>query len=261
MKRPLIERLDKSLLDHAVAVGTKEGGPEIVDVYKLRALSETHCYLKIEHDFTADEVAALMKFVDPLKVAAMCWEERDPDAAFSICDILDKINAYEIYPLVDPVSYAQDQEQLIAVAKAVLDQNMREYHISLLSMDQSELITKSAEIAAIQEAHYFMKYEYQFKHGDAEALLRMENPLRFIAEQWPSDICGVFDMSGHVSEALDAAAKAAAPQHGEKPPTPEKSAVSVQVEKPSIRGQLRDAVRDTNQSQPSEAKARGGDAR
>lgn len=259
MKRPLVERLDKSLLDHAVAVGKKEGGPDIVDVYKLQALSEIHCYLKIEHDFTADEVVALMKFVDPLEVAAMCWEERDSDAAFSICDVLNEIKAYEIYPLVDPVSYAQDQEQLIAVAKAVLDQNMREYNMSLLCMDQSELIAKSAEIVAMQETHYFMKFEYQFKFGDAETLLRMENPLRFVAEQWPSDIPGLFEMSGHVSEAIEKAAKVT--QRGERSSAQEKAVAFVQSEKPSIRGQLRNTVRDTGQSQHPEGKAKSNDAR
>lgn len=254
-----MERLDKSLLDHTVAAGTKEGGPEIVDVYRLQGLSEVHCYLKIEHDFTAAEVTALMQFADPLEVAAMCWEERDPEAAFFICGLLDKIKAYEIYPLVNPASYAQDQEQLITAAKAMLDQNMREYHASLLCLDPPELIAKSAEIAAMQEAYDFMKIEYKFERGDAEALLRMENPLRFVAEQWPDDISSLFDMSGHVGEALDAAAKAVTHQRGEESPAQAKAAVPSRTEKPSIRGQLRDAVRDTGQ--PPKDKAKGGDAR
>ena len=35
IKRPLMKVIDKCLLDHAAAVGTKEGGPDIEDVYRL----------------------------------------------------------------------------------------------------------------------------------------------------------------------------------------------------------------------------------
>ena len=214
-----------------------------MDVYRLQGLSEMHYYLKVEHDFTAAEVAALMKFNDPLEVAEMCWEERDPEAAFSICDLLDKINAYEVYPLIDPANYAQNQEQMITAVKDVLDQNMSEYQAALLRMDKPELIEKSAEIAAMRDAYDFMKNDFKFQKGDAEILLRMENPLRFVAEQWPSDICEMFDMSDHVGEMISAAAKAETPQHGGESPA---------QEKPSIRGQLREAARDTAQRQPPE---------
>ena len=102
----------------------------------------------------------------------------------------------------------------------------------------------------MQEAYDFMKNYYKFEQGDAEVLLRMENPLRFVADQWPSDIAGLFDMSDHVGEAIEEATKAAAPQRSERP-----------QEKPSIRGQLREAARDTGQRQPPEIKPKGGDAR
>ena len=252
MKRPLMERLDKCLLDHAVAVGTKEGGPDIVDVYKLQGFSEIHYYLKVEHDFTAAEVAALMRFADPLEVAEMCWEERDPEAAFSICDLLDKINAYEVYPLADPVEHTQVKDQMITTVKAVLDQNMSEYQASLLRLDKPELIAKSAEIAAMQEAYDFMKNYYKFEQGDAEILLRMENPLRFVADQWPDDIGGLFDMSGHIGEAIEEAAKATAPQRREGLPA---------QEKPSVREQLQAAMREVRQQTPTNERPKGGEAR
>ena len=211
-----------------------------------------HYYLKVEHDFTAAEVAALMRFEDPLEVAEMCWEERDPEAAFSICDLLDKINAYEVYPLADPAEQTQVKDQMIAMVKAVLDQNMSEYQASLLRLEKPELIAKSAEIAAMQEAYDFMKDDFKFQRGDAEALLRMENPLRFVADHWPSDIGGLFDLNDLMGEVIDEAAKTAAPQRGENPPT---------QEKPSIRGQLRDTARDTGQHRPPDGKAKGGDTR
>ena len=50
IKRPLMKVIDKCLLDHAAAVGTKEGGPDIEDVYRLQNLSKIHYYLKEDHD-------------------------------------------------------------------------------------------------------------------------------------------------------------------------------------------------------------------
>ena len=90
-KRPLMEAIDKCLLDHVVAMGTKEGGPDILDVYRLQGLSEIHYYLKVQHDFQADEVAALLQFTDPLTVAMECWEERDPVKGFPICNLFHEI--------------------------------------------------------------------------------------------------------------------------------------------------------------------------
>lgn len=64
-KRSLIEKLDKCLLDHAVAAGTKEGGPDIADVYRLWGLSETHYYLKVEHDFKPNEAEGVLGGTPP----------------------------------------------------------------------------------------------------------------------------------------------------------------------------------------------------
>ena len=247
MKRSLIDRLDRSLLKHTIDAGTKEGGPDILDVYKLQEMSEVHYYLKTEHNFSTAEIVALMQFSDPLEVAVACWEERGSPDIFPICDLLEQINAHEHYP----TRYLPNQDMITAV-KAVLDQNMSEYQASLLRLEKPELIAKSAEIAAMQEAYDFMKDDFKFQRGDAEALLRMENPLRFVADHWPSDIGGLFDLNDLMGEVIDEAAKTVAPQRGENPPT---------QEKPSIRGQLRDAARDTGQRQPPEVKPKGGDAR
>lgn len=247
MKRSLLDRLDRCLLKHSIDTGRKEGGPDILDMYKLQEMSEVHYHLKAEHDFSAAEVAALMQFADPLEVAVACWEERDPSDSFPICDLLEQIHAHERYP----TRYLSVQD-LIPAVQALLDQNMSEYQASLLRLDKPELIVKSAEIAAMQDAYVFMKSEYKFERGDAETLLNMKKPLRFVADQWPDDIRGLFDMSGHVGEAIEEAAKAAAHQRGEKSPA---------SEKPSIRGQLRDAARDTGQRQPPDTKSKGGEAR
>lgn len=254
MKRPLIEKLDKSLLDHMVAAGTKDGGPDILDAYKLQALAEIHYYLKVEHDFSAAEVKALMQFQDPLEVAEACWEERVPEYGFSICDLLDEIHADEVFPLVDPTGHELEQERLIREVKAVLDQNMTDYHHSLLVMDRTEIIHKCGEIAIMQDAYDFIQNSYTFEPGDAETLLKMENPLRFIAEQWPSEIPELFDMDELVGEAIENAKKATAEKErtaGSEPTQP-----APKAEKPSIRGQLREAERTASQRPAQESRSK-----
>ncbi len=251
----MIERLDKCLLDHIVNAGTKEGGPQILDAYQLQGLSEIHYYLKVEHEFTPDEVSALMDFSDPLAVAQECWEERTPEKGFPICELLKEIHAYERFPLVNPEGRARGQAQLEQTVKAVLDQNMKEFHASLLTLDKEEIIAKSAEIAAMREAYDFMKEYFKFERGDAEILLRMENPLKFVAEQWPSDIAGMFDMSDQIGEAIEEAGQRAASEHEHG------SKAAVTAEKPSVREQLRTAMKEARQQPAPEERPKGGEAR
>ena len=227
----LMERLDKSLLDHAAALNRDGSGPTILEVYKLQELAELHCYLKTVHRFEPAEVEDLLQFSDPLAVAVECWEERDSAKGFPICSLLNEIKAYERFPLVDPVGRAQKEADQIQTLKNLLDQNMSQFQAELLGMDKAEIIAKSAEIASMREAYAFMKEDFKFERGDAEILLRMENPLKFVANQWPSDIAELFDMNDQVGEAITDAGKEAAIQRDAEPVTPEqKQAISSEVQ-------------------------------
>ncbi len=214
-RKLLMERLDKNLLDHAATIGSKEGGPEILDVYQLGALAERHYYLKAEHPFTPDEVEALLQFSDPLEVAQACWEDNSHPYSFPICTMLEEINAWERFPLAEPertALYQSRPESAVRALKAVLKQNLSDFRESLLTMEQKELISRSAEIARMEDAYEFMVQDYAFRRGDAETLLGMENPLKFVAEQWTRDISSRFDLAVQVRRALAEAREMAMPE-------------------------------------------------
>ena len=190
-KRLLMDRLDRSLLNHVITLGHKDGGPSIGDAYELQDLAERHYYLKVEHEFTAAEVEALLSFADPLVVAAACWEDNGHKHSFPICELLNEIGAYQRFPMKEDTN-TQSQEQLVEAVKAVLDQEMLEYRTSLLSKGKTELIEKSCEIAAIQEAYSYMTESFNYTYGEANLLLQLSNPLEYIASQCllESDLVG-----------------------------------------------------------------------
>ncbi len=236
-RRQLIAELDKSLLAHAAALGQKEGGPTIGDAYELQDMAERHYYLKVEHEFTAAEVEALLAFDDPLAVACACWEENDHEHSFPICELLEEINASQRFPL------RSKELELVEAAKAAMKQEFAEYEAAVLRMSKENIIEKSANIAAMQEALDFIQYDYKFERGDAAAFLQMEKPLHFVASLWPAEVPILLDMDTLLSDELDTVK---AYQKEEN--------VAVQPEKPSLRGQLRAAVREANQRPPQEGR-------
>lgn len=230
-KRPLMEQIDKCLLEHAAALGTKDGGPSIADVYGMQEMSELHYYLKVQHEYTPDEVTSLLQFTDPLAVAVGCWEERDPAKGFPICDLLNEINAYERFPLVDPAGHAQKEAEQIQSLKDRIDQNMTDFQAELLGMGKAEIIAKSTEITAMREALDFMKEDFDFAADDVAILLNMENPLKFVANQWPSDFVSLLYMEDQIKEAIGDAGREAAAQREAESVTPEqRQAISSEVQ-------------------------------
>lgn len=260
-KQPLIDKLEKCMLDRIVAAGTKEGGPDVLDAYQLQALIELEYHLTVEHDFQADEVAALLQFSDPLTVARECWKERDPEMGFPICALLHRIEAYKRFPLVTPAVCAQENADQLQALKDRMDQNMSDFQAELLGMDKEEIIAKSAKITAIQESHAFMKEDYDFTPAEVSLLLGMENPLKFIADKWPSDLAGFLDMDDLMREALDDAARDAVFQREAEQSAPTEVKAAGQAGKTSVRNDLRDKMREVGQRLPPEGTAKGGEAR
>lgn len=64
----------------------------------------------------------------------------------------------------------------------------------------------------MEDAYEFMAQDYAFRCDDAETLLGMENPLKFVAEQWTRDISNRFDLAVQVRKALAEAREMAMPE-------------------------------------------------
>ena len=92
----------------------------IKDIYELQLLSELHYYLKTEHPFTPAETEALLAFKDPLNVARWCSEERGHSYSFPICELLDKIKAYDRFEQL-PQEKTSLRERLQDAARIVKD--------------------------------------------------------------------------------------------------------------------------------------------
>jgi len=84
-------------------------------------------------------------------------------------------------------------------------------------------------------------------------LLRMENPLKFVAEQWPSNITGLFDMSAQIGNAIGEVNQRKASEHSSK--------TDVTLEKTSVREQLHTAIKESRQQPALEERSKGGEAR
>ena len=95
----LLDKLTISLQEQAKALGQGPDLPELKRIYELKEAANLYFYLKEEHDFTPDEVNALLKFENPMEVAMGCWESNTAQYGFDICDIMDAINCWEDYPL------------------------------------------------------------------------------------------------------------------------------------------------------------------
>lgn len=180
-KALLMERLDDCLKVHADLVDSQNIG----SIYDLQELSELHYYLKVEHEFTAAEVEALLQFKDPLDVARWCREDNGHEHSFPICELLNEINAYdrfEQYP-----SEPSLKEKELALIK-LLGQNYFSYMEEIEKLSAPAVIARCSEIATTMTAFRYMTEEYELTREAADYLLRFDNPLELIRSYWPDGV-------------------------------------------------------------------------
>ena len=191
-KRMLMERLDDCLKVHADMLDSTNIG----SIYELQDLAALHYYLKVEHEFTPAEVEALLSFQDPLDVAHWCWEENTHEHSFPICELLDKIDAFQRF---EQLNEKTSPDRMLGLIKR-LGQNWVSLRDDWLSMDKEILIEKAPEIAAVQDVYAYITQGMTFEKSEVEALLSLENPLKYLADRWPKPVSDLIDMDDLLEE-------------------------------------------------------------
>lgn len=191
-KKLLMDRLDDCLSVHADTLDKTD----IAGIYELKDLADLHYYLKAEHEFTPVEVEALLSFQDPLDVAHWCLEDNPHEHSFPICELLDKIDAYHRF---EPVRQEPSPDRMLGLMKR-LGQNWGTLRESWLSLDKETLIEKAAEIAAVQDVYAYVTQDMTFEKSEVEALLSLENPLKYLADRWPRPVSELIDMDDLLEE-------------------------------------------------------------
>ena len=231
-KRLLFERLDECLEVHADMLDAADIG----SIYELQGLAELHYYLKVEHEFTAAEVEALLAFQDPLDVARWFWEGNTSKHSFPICDLLKEIGADKKFAKAAEEISVQDKHT--ALMKK-LGQNYFSYRETLMSSDRETLIEKASEIAAMQEAYSYLTTHFKFDGNMLDDMLALDNPLKYIADRWLTPVSETFDIDWAVREDIEGIR--------------ESQEYLCQKEQPaSVRERLQKAVREVKERPPQE---------
>lgn len=225
-KKILFKRLDDCLKAHADMLDAGNIG----SIYELQDLSQFHYYLKAEHEFTSDEVEALLEFQDPLEVAWCCKEQNTHAHRLPFCELMEKINAYDRF---------QPQDEYTGLMLR-LGRNYYAFYEGLASLDKETLIEKAQEIAATQEAYSYLTTEFEFKDDMLSLMLTLENPLKYIADNWPVPVSVNFDLDGPIQESIEYIV--ASPEY------------TLQKQPSSIRERLRNAAQEVKE-QPEQKKA------
>ena len=94
----LIRRLDECLLKHYDGVGRNLG---LDSLHTLGYLIATHEYLTKAYRFSEDEISLLLRFEDPLEVAAECAEIGNTLHDINLQFYMERANPEESYPMVN----------------------------------------------------------------------------------------------------------------------------------------------------------------
>lgn len=85
----------------------------------------------------------------------------------------------------DLTDSVRQKEEAVQALYNLLDKNMADFDAALAGVDKAE-IADMKEVTDMREIYDFIRYYYgEFEQREAELLLRMENPLKFIVDNWP----------------------------------------------------------------------------
>lgn len=103
--------------------------------------------------------------------------------------------------VVKPVTDSE-RNKLQQRLSSVMEKNLTAFYARLLAMEKEEIINRAPEIAAMQETCLYMKESFHYQAGELEALLKLDDPLTYIAEYWPMPVSELFDVAADIHEAI-----------------------------------------------------------
>ena len=201
LRERLIKRLDENLVAYFNTLDSNDD-TDITDIsHEIAAVTEAHYYLLEIHNFHTSELEYLLKFQNPLQVVADEFQmemelEEHSDIMWNIFDKQDALHGkYELVadtPDVAadekdhryPKSFTPVSEELAQAVHRRLDANFADYKAEILRSGASAIFGEAAEIAAVCQSYDYFRNEHAFTTGQAEFLLKFQNPLEFVSDRW-----------------------------------------------------------------------------
>ena len=151
------------------------------------------------------------------------------------------------------------QKETVQALYDLLDKNMADFDASLAGMDKAETADLK-EVSDTREIYDFIRYHYgEFGQREAELLLRMENPLNFIVENWPCHNLETLAMNYLADKTIKEPNKKEMPQSGHDTKDAEKPSILKQIK--TNQGQIKANRQETRQQSITPERPRDGEAR
>lgn len=165
-------------------------------------------------------------------------------------------------PQIDLTDSTQQKNNAVQALYDLLDKNMADFDATLVGLDQAE-IADMKEVSDTRETYMFIRYHYdEWEPREAELLLRMENPLKFIVDNWPCYNLETLAMNYLAGKAIEETGKDVSSQssHDAKD--------TITAKKPSILQQIKTNLeklksngREDRQQSITAERPKGGEAR
>ncbi|MCL2078751.1 MAG: hypothetical protein FWH17_02785 [Oscillospiraceae bacterium] len=153
---------------------------------EIASMTNAYHYLTEIHNFHASELEYLLKFKKPLKVVAREFEHESAVEEHS--DIMWKVfhEQEALHNGRHALDSSAPDESLINTLKNRLSENYSDYMGSWMALSKEELIGDVDEVSMVCQMYGYFIDDYVYTTGQAEFLLKLENPLEFLSNRWSS---------------------------------------------------------------------------
>lgn len=144
----------------------------------------------------------------------------------------------------------------------LMDKNMADFDATLAGMDKAES-ADIKEVSDTREIYDFIRYHYgEFEQREAELLLRMDNPLKFMVDNWPCYNLETLAMNYLANQTIEELGKETLPQtsHDVKDTVAEKKPSVLKQIKTNLE-QLKANRQETRQQPITTEWSKGGETR